>query len=312
MNKLLIVSKDAEEYANHLRYRNLPALQMSMAQNTEQAQELITDANIVLGTPALVAPLLHKADKLQWVQSSFAGIEPFCSAGLRTDYRLTGVKDIFGSLMSEYVFAYLLAFERNVLATRDNQLNKQWQTMPYRRLEFLSIGICGLGSIGQQIAKTAMHFNMKVLGLSRSATQLPMVEKVFSPSEICHLAKQVDYLVTVLPNTPETHGIINRDVLDALGPTGVFINVGRGAAVDEYALINALKTKAIRGAVLDVFQTEPLPQESPLWELENVFITPHNSAITFAEDIVELFCENYRLFQAGEALNYIVDFDRQY
>ncbi|MGS2723398.1 D-2-hydroxyacid dehydrogenase [Porticoccus sp. GXU_MW_L64] len=312
MYNLLIVSNDAEAYATHLRSKSLPDLEISIAENSEQAQGFIHNANIILGVPALVAPLLDKAANLQWVQSSFAGVELFCDSDIRTDYTLTGVKDMFGQSMSEYVFGYILALERNLFVARENQIKKHWKPIPYRRLDSLTIGICGLGSIGRAIAKTAAHFGMSVLGLSRSAKPVAVVENVYKPAEITELAQQVDYLVTVLPNTSATRGIIGRNVLDALGPKGVLINAGRGATVDEQALIAALQANAIRGVVLDVFQSEPLSRQSPLWELDNVFITPHNAAVTFAEDIVELFCDNYRRFQAGESLHYVVDFDRQY
>ncbi|MDM3870459.1 D-2-hydroxyacid dehydrogenase [Porticoccus sp. W117] len=312
MNQLLILSNDADEYAEKLRCRNLPDLEIFTASHSDQAQQFASHANIILGTPALIAPLLHRAPNLQWVQSSFAGVEPFCAPELRRDYLLTGVKGIFGPLMSEYVFAYILAFERNLFATRKNQCEKRWHSIPYRSLGSLTIGICGLGSIGQHIAKTAAHFNMTVLGLSRSAKQIVGVEKVFPPEVICDLSQQVDYLVSALPNTSETQGIINDEVFKALGPSAVFINVGRGATVDEPALIDALHRKVIRGAVLDVFQTEPLPQDNPLWCLDSAFVTPHNSAVTFPADITELFFENYKRFQAGQRLQHVIDFSREY
>ena len=312
MNQLLILSDDAHQYAESLRNQNIAKLKIFTARNTDQARQFACQANIILGTPSLVAPILHKAANLQWVQSSFAGIEPFCAPGLRRDYVLTGVKDIFGPLMSEYVFAYILAAERNLFATRENQFAKQWQSIPYRSLRSLSIGICGLGSIGQAIANTAAHFKMKVLGLSRSAESVAAIENVFGPSQICDLANQVDYLVSALPNTSETAGIFNEEVFSALGPSGVFINVGRGSTVDEPALINALSNKTIHGAVVDVFRQEPLPTDNPLWSLQNAFVTPHNSAVTFPEDIAQLFCVNYQRFLVGKPLKHVIDFDREY
>jgi len=179
-------------------------------------------------------------------------------------------------------------------------------------LSDLTIGVCGLGSIGQEIADTAAHFRMRVLGLSRTEKYIPSVEKVYAPNEICQLAMQVDYLVVVLPNTVETQCIINQDVLNALGNEAILINVGRGAVVEEQALIQALDNKTIGGAVLDVFNTEPLPNDSLLWTFDNVFITPHNSAVTFPEDIANLFSMNYHQFIKKQPLNYVIDFYRGY
>jgi phosphoglycerate dehydrogenase-like enzyme len=312
MNKLLIISNKAEEYAIELGKRALPELEISISDDATCRESLIRKANIILGEPALIAGILEQAKQLEWVQSSFAGVEPFCQPGIRTDYTLTGVKEVFGPLMSEYVFGYILALERNILAMRANQKKKAWREMPYRSLAGLTIGICGLGSIGRHIASTASHFNMKVLGLSRSAAQASFVEKVYSPSEIHEFVMQPDYLVVVLPNTPSTKGIISRAVIDNLKRSAVLINVGRGAAVDERALADALDQGRLRAAVLDVFNTEPLPQDSLFWQLENAYVTPHNSAFTFPKDIVDIFCENYRRYRSGEPLKFKIDLDRGY
>ena len=310
MNKLLILSENAEEYAQLLRSRELPELEIAVASAPDQAALSVDEAQIILGKPGWVAPLLESARQLQWVQSIYAGVEPFCEPGRRTDYLLTGVKDVFGPHMSEYVFAYILALERNLFALRENQREKLWQGIPYRGLAGLTIGICGLGSIGRHLAETAHHFKMRVLGLSRSAAATPYVEKVFKPSEICELAGQVDYLVVVLPKTRETEGIIDERVIRVLGRSAVLINVGRGASIDEPALVKALENEQIRAAVLDVFNAEPLPKESPLWRLENAYVTPHNSAVSFPKDIVDIFCENYQRFRSDQTLKFVIQFDR--
>lgn len=312
MNKLLVLSDNAEEYKSFLLEKNLPDLAISVALNSEEAQPFLSQTNIILGNPELVAPVINHAPKLEWVQSVFAGIEPFCKAGQRTDYLLTGVKDIFGPLMSEYVFSYILANERKVFEARNYQEQKKWKRLPYRSLSDLTIGVCGLGSIGQKIAETAAHFRMRVLGLSRTAKYFSSVDKVYSPSEICELAEQVDYLVVVLPNTVKTQCMINQEVLQALGSESILINVGRGSVVDEQALIKAIDNKTISGAVLDVFHTEPLPSDSPLWTFDNVFITAHNSAVTFPKDIASLFSLNYQLFNKKRPLKYVIDFYRGY
>jgi phosphoglycerate dehydrogenase-like enzyme len=153
---------------------------------------------------------------------------------------------------------------------------------------------------------------MRVLGLSRSAAQTPCVEMVFGLSEIDEFVSQLDYLVVVLPNTPETKGIISEGVLKNIRPSAVLINVGRGAAVDESALVKSLSEERLRAAVLDVFNTEPLPEDSPFWKLENAYVTPHNSAFTFPKKIVAIFCDNYRRYRSGEPLKFKIDFDRGY
>ena len=129
MNKLLVLSDNAEEYVRLLLEKNLPDLAISVALNSKEAQPFLSQTNIILGNPELVASVIQNAPKLEWVQSAFAGIEPFCKAGRRTDYLLTGVKDIFGPLMSEYVFSYILAIERKVLAARNYQQQIKWQVL---------------------------------------------------------------------------------------------------------------------------------------------------------------------------------------
>ncbi|WP_206486198.1 D-2-hydroxyacid dehydrogenase [Thalassotalea sp. G2M2-11] len=312
MNNLLIISEQAAQYEKLITAQTLPDLNIHLAQDTEQAKDVINDVNIILGQPALIAPLLKYASKLQWVQSTFAGVEALCQPKLRTDYCLTGVKAVLGPLMSEYVFTYILALERHIFTTQKHQHNQLWHSLPYRSLTGLTIGICGLGSIGQAIAKTAAHFQMKVLGLSRTAKPMQYIDKVYSPDNICELAQQVDYLITVLPHTKHTQHMINEKVLQALGSNGVLMNVGRGAIIDEQALIESLRNKQIRGAVLDVFQTEPLPNDSPFWTLDNVLITPHNAAVSFPEDIYKIFCDNYLRFTQQQPLEYLINFDDGY
>ena len=312
MNKLLILEQNAQEYAGELQNRALPALEIVTSNDANCREDHIRSANIILGQPDLVAGLLHQAEQLEWVQSSFAGIEPFCSPGLRTDYHLTGVKGIFGPLMSEYVFAYILALERHLFQMRENQRHCLWESLPYRSLAGVTIGICGLGSIGQHIARTAAHFQMRVLGLRRSPRTTACVEQVFGPSEVNLFVREVDYLVVVLPSTPQTRHFIDGSVLSHMKESAVLISVGRGATVSENDLARALRAGSLRSAVIDVFESEPLPPASPLWKLGNAYVTPHHSAVTFTKDIVGIFSENYKRFIENKPLKYIIDLKRGY
>jgi len=312
MNRLLIIAKNADQYARALEGRSLPDLDISTSDGSNLAGSTLRQANIILGAPSLVADRLAQAENLQWVQSSFAGIEPFFASGLRRDYILTGVKDVFGPLMSEYVFGYVLSLERNIFPARNHQKQQLWKSIPYRSLAGLTIGICGLGSIGRHIASTAAHFQMRVLGLSRSATQTPQVALTYEPSRINEFAQQLDYMVVALPHTPATKKMISAEVISHLPDSAVLINVGRGATVDQDALVAALRAGRLRGAVLDVFETEPLPAESPFWQLENAYITPHNSALSFPKDVADVFCSNYQRFCSKEPLQDVVDFKRGY
>jgi phosphoglycerate dehydrogenase-like enzyme len=312
MNRLLILDRDASTYATELNRRHLPDIEIVTAADEDEARPHASSVNIIFGQPALIAAIIEHTEHLQWVQSTFAGVEPLCKPGLPKHYLLTGVKDLFGSLMSEYVFGYILSRERSVLATAQNQRKKVWHRFTYRPLADITIGIVGLGSIGRAIARTAAHFNMRVLGMKRTSGQVDCVDQLFLPSEIDVFLPQLDYLVLILPDTAESRKFIGSRELSLMKDSSILINVGRGATVNQDELLAALESKRIGGAILDVFEEEPLPPDNPLWSMENVVVTPHNSAYSFPGQVAEIFCENYLYFVEGEPLRYVVDFNRGY
>jgi phosphoglycerate dehydrogenase-like enzyme len=215
-------------------------------------------------------------------------------------------------MMSEYVLAYILAIERQLFETKENQIAKVWGKVSYRGLRELTLGICGLGSIGRHLAQTAHHFGMRVIAFKRTPAEIPYVERVYTGASFGKFLGLLDYLVLVLPNTPDTTGLINSESLKKMKPSAILMNVGRCNAIVEADLIHALKNRQIRAAVLDVFAEEPLPSSSPFWELPNAFITPHNSAISSPEGILPIFCKNYHCFLEKMPLNYMIDFNRGY
>lgn len=312
MNYLLIVDQDAEHYAQLVAECDLPALTINTATTVEAATARIEDSDILLGPPAMVATLLPHAPKLQWVQSTFAGVDALLQPELRRDYTLTGVKDLFGPLMSEYVFGWILSLERSLFTLREQQKKHLWREIPYRGLSGQTLGVAGLGSIGRHIAATATHFGMRVLGYRRSPGACDAVERVYAGDELHAFLGELDYLVLVLPSTAETTHLIDSTALAAMKASAVLINVGRGNVVKEDDLVEALAAGHPRGAVLDVFEQEPLSQRSRLWDLSNCHITPHIAATSFPDDIAAVFCENYRRFAKGESLNFVIDFEKGY
>ena len=312
MNRLLILDSDASVYSTELNQRGLPDIEIVTAVDVHDAWQHAASVNIIFGKPALIASIIKETEQLQWVQSTFAGVEPLCRPELPTHYLLTGVKDLFGSLMSEYVFGYILSRERSVLATAQNQRKRVWQRLKYRPLADITIGIVGLGSIGRAIASTAAHFNMRVLGMKRTPGEVDFVDQLFLPAEIDVFLPQLDYLVLILPDTDASRNFITSRELTLMKDSSVLINVGRGVTVNQNDLLSSLESKRIGGAILDVFEEEPLPDDNPLWGMENVVVTPHNSAYSFPEQVAEIFCENYLRFVAGTPLRYAVDFNRGY
>ena len=312
MNKLLILAADAAKYTALIEAAGLQQLEIISAGDAGSARFQVAGCNIILGDPLLVTEVLPYADRLEWVQSSWAGVDQLCRAGLRQDYVLTNAKGMFGPLISEYVMTYVFALERQLFRMRSNQMEQRWRPLPYRPAKDIRLGIVGLGSIGRHLALTARQFGLRVTGLNRSGKPCDEVEKVYTANDIDGFLAGLDYVVLTLPATPQTLHFINADVLKLMKPSAVLFNVGRGNSIDETDLVAALRGGVIGGAVLDVFENEPLSRESPLWLLPNVYITPHTAAISFPDDIARLFIDNYQRFLRKEPLLHIVDFESGY
>jgi phosphoglycerate dehydrogenase-like enzyme len=312
VNRLLILSVDAAKYHTLIKAADLPQLDIRSARDVASAKEVIADCNIIIGDPPLLVEVISSAEKLEWLQSSWAGVDQLCRPGLRRDYVLTGVKGIFGPLISEYVMTYLFALERRVFAMRSNQLEKRWKPFSYRPSREITLGIIGLGSIGRHLARTARLFGIRVTGLNRTGKPCDDVENVYTRDDLSVFLEAPDYVVLTLPDTRQTRHFINADVLKMMKPSTVLMNVGRGSTINEVDLVDALRDGVIGGAVLDVFESEPLAGDNPLWQLPNAYVTPHNAATSFPEDVVEIFIENYHLFLQQETLLHVVDFDLGY
>src|SRR5215208_2052580 len=256
MPRLLILSRDADEYIWLIEAARLPDLELT----TEPAE-----GEIVLGEPKLIRDALPRLSTLKWVQSIYAGVEPLVDPAQRRDYVLTNARGVFGELMSEYVFGYSLFLEKKILERIEAQHAKQWQRPESGVLRGKTIGLLGVGSIGAHLASTAKHFRMNVKGYTRESETSTQIDRYYHGNDILNFAEGLDYLVSVLPRTEETDKIVDEGLFRALPPHAVFINVGRGNAVDEAALVHALNEGRLAAAVLDVFEKEPLPEDHPFW-----------------------------------------------
>ncbi len=312
MHRLLLLSHHADDYLRLIQAANLPGLSITATSDAEEGAICGADCDIVFGEPSLASRVISYLSGLRWVQSTWAGVEPLLDPSLRRDYILTNARDVFGGFMSEYVFAYLLAHERRIFQRHVSQAAGKWDKTPPGTLRGRKIGLMGVGSIGACLARTAKHFDMTVKGYTRTSETCMDVDTYYHGLDLMAFAADLDYLVSVLPNTAGTRRIVDAALFDALPSKAVFVNVGRGSAVDELALIEALRTGRIAGAVLDVFQEEPLPPGHILWRMPNVRITSHTAAPSVPEDIVRIFLENYRRLLQGEALRCQVDFEREY
>ncbi|MBK7320152.1 D-2-hydroxyacid dehydrogenase [Candidatus Villigracilis affinis] len=304
MPKLLILCNESESYRRIIEAENLPDLTWAFAP--------ADDVDIVLGEPSRIKAALDSLPALSWAQSIWAGVEPLLDPASRHNYILTNARGVFGKLMSEYVIGYLLLHERKILKRLEDQKNKRWDDTDTGTLRGKTIGILGIGSIGADVARTAKFFGMTVRGYTWSSENSTDVDEYFHGNNLLEFAKGVDYLVNILPNTKDTRKIINADLLNALPAHALVINVGRGPAVDESALLEALISNRIAGAVLDVYEKEPLPQDHPFWSAPNLHMTFHTAAPSLPEDIAKIFIENYKLLIAGKPLKYQVDFEKGY
>jgi len=305
MPKLLILSRDAHEYRALIEKAGLPKLEEIVSHPTD-------DCDIVLGSPNLIRDALASLPALAWAQSIWAGVEPLLDPALRRDYILTNARGVFGELMSEYVFGYMLAHEKKIFERYQSQLARRWDRAESGLLRGKTIGLLGVGSIGAHLAFTAKHFGMKVKGFTRKSEASKDVDQYFHGEGLSSFAEGLDYLVVVLPRTHYTNQIVDGKLLDTLPSQAVVINVGRGNAVDESALVEALTQGKIAGAVLDVTEQEPLPEDHPFWTTPNLLLTFHTSAISYPEDITRVFVENYHLYIEGKPLKHQVDFERGY
>jgi phosphoglycerate dehydrogenase-like enzyme len=304
MHKLLILAQDGNKYRALIEEAQLDHL--------EFATQPAADVDIVLGEPSLIKAALESLSALSWAQSIWAGVEPLLDPAARRDYILTNARGVFGKLMSEYIVGYLLAHERKIFQRIEAQKNKHWDDSDTGTLRGKMIGLLGVGSIGAEVSRTAKFFGMTVRGYTISSEASTHVDMYYHGNDLLKFSTGLDYLVNILPNTNETRKIINADLLNSLPSHALLINVGRGSAVDESALTEALNHNRIGGAVLDVFEQEPLPKDHPFWTIPNLRMTFHTAAPSLAEDITKLFIENYRLFNEGKSLKYQVDFKRGY
>ena len=323
-HKLLILSQEEKSYRALIDEARLA--------NLELVTQPADDVDIVLGEPKPIKAALASLPAVNWVQSIWAGVEPLLDPASRRDYILTNARGVFGGLMSEYIFGYLLAHERKIFQRLEDQKNKRWDDSDTGTLRGKTIGLLGVGSIGAEVARTAKFFGMNVRGYTWSSETSTDVDKYYHPlvsilesdsklsdmqvkqqaTSLQSFAHGLDYLVNILPNTKDTPKIIHAELLNVLPSHSLVINVGRGSAVDESALFEALNQNKIAGAVLDVFEKEPLPKDHPFWMAPNLLMTFHTAAPSLAEDIVKIFFENYKLFIEGKPLKYQVDFDKGY
>lgn len=294
----------------------------------EETKLALKRAEVMIAEPAVKAQLLeHDASSLsslKWCQSTYAGVDPLFKANLSfpLPWQLTRFAGCFGPPIAEWCLARIIAFERGFAASIEDQKNKSWagskSILGYRYLSTLTLTVLGCGDIGRCIANAAKAFGMKTIGYGKTEKESNEVDGIDEyTTNLSKALQDADYIISVLPSTPSTRGLLNDNVLMAVsknnkGKCPVFLNVGRGDVINEKSLINALDRQWISAAILDVFEVEPLPKESMLWDRSDVVISPHVSGLTHKDDVPRVFLENYRLYMEGKELKHLVGWDKGY
>lgn len=266
--------------------------------------DMLARAEVILAPRRLPDNIIKRAPNLKWVQLTSAGIDSLDNTGiLDSDIILTSA-NTQEVPVTEWVLTAMLVFAKQVPGLIENRRNKAWERFNLMELHDRTLGIVGLGNIGGRMADLGKALGMQVVANRRSTTD----------TQLNDLLARSDFVVLTLPLTPETKGLIGEEELRVMKPSAVLINVARGPIVDEIALVRALKEEWIAGAALDVFQKEPLPEDSELWTLPNVFISPHIAGLSEAYDsrVVDLFCENLRRYMRGQDLLNLVNKTRGY
>lgn len=297
--------RSTTSWANWLRENGCPG-RIREASNAQEARVLAPEAEVLFAWrfPKEIFP---EARRLQWIQAMGAGVDDLLSSPVPEHVQITRVLDHFGGPMAEYVFSELLFRIREIDRVRLAQAETRWDHFAPGSLKGLVMGVAGLGSIGLEVVRKAKAFDMETYGLSRTTKSAPCVDRHFLSSQWPGFVKNLDVLVLVMALTAKTRHSVDREVLRAMKPTALLVNIGRGSLVDELALVEALQDRVIGGAILDVFEKEPLPKESPLWTLEGVTVSSHISGPSLLSETGGYFIDNMKRFIAGLPLAGRVD-----
>jgi phosphoglycerate dehydrogenase-like enzyme len=253
------------------------------------------------------------ASLVQWVHTRSAGLDGMLFPALvESPVTLTNARGVFSEILGEFTIGAVLFFAKDFRRLVTSQTAGKWDPFDVVEIRGQTLGLVGYGDIGRAVARRARAFGMNVVALRRRPELTrddPHVSQVFPPEGKHEMLRQSDYVVVVAPLTPESRGMIAAPEFAVMKPSAMLINIGRGPVVDEVALVRALRERRIRGAALDVFDTEPLPAGHPFYMLDNVLLSPHSADQTsdWKERTMQLFLENFRRYRAGEPLLNVVN-----
>jgi D-2-hydroxyacid dehydrogenase (NADP+) len=301
VNVVIYEQHRGEEWRLALQAK-FPEVAFHAPPDANELAALVGDMDILLAF-GLPDELLRRASKLQWIQGLGTGVDYITNLpSLRNEILVTSMRGIHGPQMSEMAFLQMLSLNRDFPQMVRNQDLGKWEPWPATLLWQKKVGILGLGVIGEELARKCKAFGMSVYGIDIVDKGLDCVDHFSGPEDTARVAAEVDYLIIVAPNTPQTANIVNEKVLSAMKPTAFLINIARGELVDEAALLDALQAGKIAGAALDAFVQEPLPADHPFWNLRNVIVTSHvgGRSDVYIEQTLPIIEENLRRYLKGE------------
>jgi D-2-hydroxyacid dehydrogenase (NADP+) len=306
MKKLIVLEQEHPEGLALFRealQREVPDLAVVYAATTAQALAAADGATALCSmAQSVTAELVAAMPDLDWIQALTTGIDPLMSLNLGPKVTITSARGIHGPQMSELGLLLMLSLARKFPSMLHNQQQAVWERWPQRLLHGKTVVIVGVGTISEVLAGYCKALGLRVVGVSDSRTAAPGFDGIEPRRRLGPVAATADFLVVLAPLTPENDHLINAAVLGQMRPDAFLINLARGRVVDEAALIDVLQRGAIAGAGLDVFETEPLPAESPLWRLPNVIVTPHVGGLSdiYARQLLPLVVHNARAYLSDE------------
>jgi phosphoglycerate dehydrogenase-like enzyme len=282
VNKIIIYFQLPEEFiADLVNISN--NFEIHICKNPDEVQSHLPQTEIMITLFRWPdAEIIRQASKLKWIQALTAGVDPFPLDVIKEkNILLTTGRGVHKINIAEYAIAAMISLARNFHLMFRNQLKKKWdRSVPQDEINGCTVGIIGLGAIGQEISRKASMLGMRVIGVKNTPHPLEGVEHVYGPDQMEAVFKQSDYVINLLPYTQDTKGLIDKTMFAAMKKTACFINLGRGPTVNQPDLIDALQEDKIRALFSDVYAEEPLPEDSPLWEMENAVLTPHNAGVS--------------------------------
>jgi phosphoglycerate dehydrogenase-like enzyme len=303
MTRVLINFELPDPYFHQLQ-QNYPQLDWVLCTDSEKLPSLLKETEILLTFLQCDRKMIDAAPQLKWIQAISAGVDYMDLDEIRRrGIVLTNGRGIHKIHMAEYAVAAMINLARGFHLMFLNQLQKKWErSVSQEEIHGATVGIIGLGAIGAEIAKKAAFMGMRVIGVKRTSGPVDHVEEVHAPDDMAAVFRRSDYIINLLPYTQETEMLIDQRFFDQMKPTACFINIGRGRTVNEGDLIEALRNKQIRAMVSDVYYTEPLPPESPLWDLDNVILTPHICGVSpqYMARAMQIIAHNLNVYLSGQ------------